>query len=205
MQLDLPEVAITQIRVRVFLDRSKMTLPYAASLQITPVEDVVLPEYSLRKYKYNDLILYGFEDQLKSDEFFVIAPMLIPNFFNEVPEDSLRRKTDIHGLFLISVGANDELAQNFGDDHGRGREGCPYRVLHGGSKDYFTFNKMMFYPFLMNDFTIGYYVCDDKCGSKSDNAWPPYSIHEVGIAVESPITYEATLGLYTTRSASIAF
>jgi hypothetical protein len=72
---------------------------------------------------------------------------------------------------------------------------------------YFTFNGMRFYPFIMIDFTVCYYVCD-ALGPFDWNYHKNGKLkkaHEIlpAIALKSPVSYEPTLGIWMTRSAEL--
>ena len=136
----------------------------------------------------------------------VISNMIIPAFFDQAPRLANGDKTEIHGLFLINLGESADKAKSFVEDKEIGPYGCPKRLLTlGGDKAYFTFNNQRFYPFIMTDFTIGYFVCDGKnaSGHRPPLAWPDYSENEIGIALDAPLTFDATLGLLITRQARV--
>jgi hypothetical protein len=169
----------------------------------------VLKDYNLKSYTCREFRFFGFADDLANPKSeLVLATMLIPKYFDQ---NALNK--DIHGLFVLSVGIKDPKPANQGlsakafvDDKTVGQFGCPRRILkQADEKSYFTFNNMRFYPFVNTDFTVGYYICDHSAGKRPRLAWPNYEPIEDGVALEYPVQFDATLGLYMTRASHIAF
>lgn len=173
-----------------------------------------IPAFDIYLYKLRGLSVYGFKYQIEDPNAnFVLASMTIPAYFEEARVVN-RKKVDTHGLFLIDMGENpDDLKEFFEDVKIFGSYGCPKRVItsaddkyKNASQEYFTFNRMRFYPFILPDFTVGYYACDD-CGMGKNpqprNAWPRYRRVEYGVALDAPVTFDPTLGIYLTRAAHI--
>ena len=157
-----------------------------------------LPYFKLNEYSGSGLKMFGFENGLvgDSEHVTVLTNMLIPRYF----ENTIGQ--DVHGLFLAQIGL-PQMAHDFVDDLlSLGRFGCPKRIVidTNSSKDHFKFNRMRFYPFIMPDFTVGFYICDE---GTPELHWPPYTPTERGVALDYPVTYEPTLGLYMTRSSHI--
>ncbi|CAD5253813.1 MULTISPECIES: hypothetical protein [unclassified Imperialibacter] len=175
------------------------------SLNITPSVDLI-PRYGLKEYNLGNMSVLSFEDHILEGRHMVFTNMIIPAFFDQSPMAANGSKTEVHGLFLINLDNSGDKAKAFVEDKEIGPFGCPKRLLtQEDDKAYFTFNNQRFYPFIMTDFTVGYYVCDGKAatGSQPPLAWPDYSEYEIGIALDSPLTYDATLGLFITRQARV--
>lgn len=141
---------------------------------------------------------YALAGTVASGKNFVLAHMQIPSFFT-VANPAL---TPVTGLFLIDLGLGlENIVGN--DDKGRGREGCPTRVLMG-VRNCFAFNGMNFYPVMMRDFSIVYYVCDS---ASKEYDWVEKHASDFqkrfAVAVQHTITYDATLGIYVTRNADL--
>jgi len=174
----------------------------------------VIPAVDLYEYDILGMPVYAFAYQLKIENAnFVLTPMTIPAYFGE-SQVSEGEKVDTQGLFLINMGSNTTYLKDFIlDKRIFGPYGCPKRVLTSElSSDnkpiqvFFTFNKMRFYPFILPDFTIGYYVCDGQKGpndSEPRGAWRRYDEAEDGVALDAPVVYDPTLGLYITRASHI--
>jgi hypothetical protein len=158
-------------------------------------------------------------DQMKQNR----APLAVKDELANVvppPED----ENSALGLFMLKQYSYGE--NSFNTDHPvcrkRGEFGCPL-TLHipkdaklqqsrrRGDDDevlgYFTFNGMRFYPFLMIDYTVCYFICD--AGSPYDwNRHPdgrvkkPWEIYPL-VALDAPVSYDATLGIWATRSAHL--
>jgi hypothetical protein len=174
----------------------------------------VIPIVDLYEYDLMGMPVYAFAYQLEiPGSSFVLTPMSIPAYFEEAQVVDGER-VDTQGLFLISMGNDPTYTKDFILDRKIfGPYGCPKRVLtsttnsaKGRIEVFFTFNKMRFYPFILPDFSVGYYVCDGQKGpnnSEPRGAWRPYSPDEDGVALDAPVTYDPTLGLYITRAAHI--
>lgn len=182
-----------------FLNRYDLT-HRRPPIQIDVVPDTdLVEEFGLRRYTFNGLSAFCFDDHLDTSSCMVFTNILIPGYFDQVPHE-------IQGLFLVNLGNSIHKVNSFIEDKEIGSHGCPKRLLtQPAEKGYFTFNKMRFYPFIMTDFSIGYYVCDGKSAPNHQPplAWPDYSEDEIGIALDYPLTYDATLGIYLTRNARV--
>lgn len=173
------------------------------------------------KCKHEGFSFYYFRDMIKAGETLMAVPMVLPNYFeqiekvNEGASDEASRKRDVRALFLLRTGISqaspETISGFFGDILHHGNNNCPQLVRVTDeveddkvekkkySRGYFTFNKMRFYPFLMREFTVGYFVCDDHAKKYH---WPAYDPRTyLGIGVDQPIVYESTLGLFVTRDA----
>ncbi|MEQ8530348.1 MAG: hypothetical protein RIB86_00720 [Imperialibacter sp.] len=186
--------------------------PKSTAISITETA-AVIPAYDIHEYNLAGLSIYGFSYQVNCvDSNLALASMTIPAYFEEARVVNGKR-VDMHGLFLVNMGDSaGYLKEFFEDKRIFGPFGCPKRVLAkagngtGVSKEYFTFNNMRFYPFILPDFTVGYYVCDGAVpprGGEPRGAWRPYSPDEDGVALDAPVTYDPTLGLYITRASHI--
>ena len=142
--------------------------------------------------------LYAFKDTVKEGEEYLLANMHLPNFLAGM--DPLL--TGINGLFLISLGGGSGNVMD-NSCKARGRQGCPTRILMGPIKSFY-FNGMHFYPMMMRDFSVAYYICDAdskeydwqlKYGTEFDKLF--------AVAVDFPIVNDATLGIYQTRAAEL--
>jgi len=188
---------------KLYLGREQLSS--GLSKEITPVKKSdLLTDYDLASYTLGDLDVFGFSDHITSAAHLVLVNMTIPAFFDQ--SVVYGAKKEIHGLFMISLGDSYPLTKDFVEDNAIiGQFGCPKRVLlQSGKKSYFTWNKMRFYPFVMTDFSAGYYVCDDAGSSSAGYLWPDYNSEtEKGVALDYPVTYDPTLGLYITRAAHI--
>ena len=189
------------MQLKVYLDKKKLALNVSKSLTANE-RATVMTDYGLKSYSIGELDFYAFADHLKETSSIVISSMTIPAFFDQCQQE-------IHGLFLFSLGETYTQAKSFIDDKGIGAWGCPKRLLlQPGDKGYYTFNNMRFYPFLMTDFTVGYYVCDNGNTPGYGGpryAWRDYVPEELGVALDYPLTYDPTLGLYITRGAHIEY
>jgi hypothetical protein len=165
----------------------------AESATTIPVMEtgVVLQDYGLKSYSSGPFQLLGFDTPGLRDpsEFKVLATMLIPKYFEQV-----HYSHEIHGHVLISIGRDDQ-ARLFFADLAHGSHGCPKLVPMEGTQ-FFTFNRMRFYPFIMTDFTVGYYVKDSPPQGRPDD-----NLLSGKLAIDYPIQYDSTLGLYVTRGA----
>lgn len=173
----------------------------------------VLPLYDLFEYDMSGIPVYAFAYQINDPNAnFALASMCIPAYFDQA-RTSGSVKQETQGIFLINMGEVAYIKPFFEDIKILGPFGCPKRVLTSNTgasgqpiEEYFTFNKMRFYPFIMTDFTVGYYVCDAGVvvgNAQPRNAWPPYSAIEHGVSLDHPLAYDPTLGLYMTRAAHI--
>lgn len=142
---------------------------------------------------------YAFTGTLAQGKNFVLAHMQIPSFFDRANS----ALTPITGLFLIDLGLGlENIVGN--NDKGRGRQGCPTRVVLGANLSFFYFNGMNFYPIMMRDFSIAYYVCDSDSKEYDWTKKHGPDFHKMfAVAVQSAITYDATLGIYVTRNADL--
>jgi hypothetical protein len=145
---------------------------------------------------------------------------------HKIKLDNVSDEKGFLGLFILKLFGNKANNSQPGCKR-RGQFGCP-TLLHlpkdislvqtsspgsaslpKGILGCFTFNGMSFYPFLMIDYTVCYFACDTggafdwnyrsngKLKTRLDEFFP-------NVAVDSPITYDATLGIYITRSARLA-
>ncbi len=188
-------------------------LPIQKGILTSPFEVDVLPQGDLpnsrdpsktlpislfKLQEMADLELYAFKDSIIKENEYLLANVHLPNFFSEM-DASL---TGITGLFLVSLGDGiDNILDN--SCKAIGRQGCPTRIVMGSMKA-FRFNGMNFYPVMMRDFSIAFYVCDAdskqydwqlKHGTNFDKLF--------AVAVEFPIVFDATLGIYLTRGADL--
>lgn len=195
------------MQINVYFSKTDIELGVKPTvITINEVGDVI-KDYGLKAYTYKELRLYAFADDLADPRSeLVITTMIVPKYFDQ------NGTSDIHGLFILSAGLKDPAnpaisAKAFVDDKTVGQFGCPKRILkQPDEKSYFTFNHMRFYPFINTDFTTGYYICDDAPQGKiSRHAWPNYDITEDGVALQYPVQFDATLGLYMTRAAIIEY
>jgi hypothetical protein len=194
-------------------DRVTNRLPASAKPPISG-GSAVIPEIDLYEYDLNGMPVYGFAYQINNPKAnFALTPMTIPGYFREAPKVN-GEGVDTHGLFLINLGEDLEQVIKFLQDKLIfGAYGCPKRILTSASNDagediqvFCNFNKMRFYPFILPDFSVGYYVCDGQNrpdGSEPKGAWRPYDPKEHGVALDAPVTYDPTLGLYITRASHI--
>jgi len=182
--------------IKIYFRRPKLTeLP--ETISVTEAGNV-LSDYALKNYTSGTFELRAFDTNVfRNDlQIKVQATMLIPRYFEEVQNNEL--PGEIHGQFLIPIGTQ-EIARLFLLDLAHGSHGCPTLVVMGGSKKFFSFNNMRFYPFIMTDFTVGYYVRDTPPAGNPE--WPDDYPSQKNIAIDYPIYYDATLGLYITRGA----
>ncbi len=163
------------------------------------IEEINMPSLpqGIQRYRYEKIFFYGFSQLVKEGSDVVLAHMLLPKYFEELRGQS----QDLHGLFLVGfLPSTDQAKKIVGimmDFMYHGPNGCPWLLnMPAISHNRFTFNNMSFHPFLMIDLTIGYYVCDQ--GGRYD--WDETNTLEA-LAVDDPIVYDATLGLYVTRAA----
>ncbi|MEI9918403.1 MAG: hypothetical protein WDO14_06320 [Bacteroidota bacterium] len=186
--------------VNVYFSKTDIALGNAPTQIVLTEVQTILREYDLKSYTNGQYKFYAFTDDLSADDECVITPFLIPKYF-----DQNTTGTDIHGMFIVSIGlASRNPAAHFVADKTVGQFGCPKRVLKKQSdKSFFTFNNMRFYPFVNTDFTIGYYICDNSTPIEPRHAWPLYVAIEDGVSLDYPMQYDATLGLYLTRAAHI--
>jgi hypothetical protein len=187
--------------------------PASATPPITAIKSVI-SEIDLYEYDMNGMPVYGFAYQIDNPKAnFALTPMTIPGYFKEAPKVK-GEGVDTHGLFLINLGEDLELVIKFLEDAlVFGPYGCPKRILTSTTNDagqdiqvFCNFNKMRFYPFILPDFSVGYYVCDGQKGpnnSEPRGAWRDYDPKEDGVALDAPVTYDPTLGLYITRASHI--
>ncbi|HMJ70796.1 MAG TPA: hypothetical protein VK508_17965 [Cyclobacteriaceae bacterium] len=140
--------------------------------------------------------------------------------------DNVSQEEGFLGLFVLKLFGNKPNNSQPGCKK-RGEFGCPtllelpsdfsliqttgkktnYKKAKGilGS---FTFNQMSFYPFLMIDYTVCYFACDAG-GSFDWNYRPDGTLKQrrneffPNVAIDAPVTYDATLGIYVTRSAHL--
>lgn len=152
-----------------------------------------------------------FKNTLKDGVTLMAVPMILPDFFEEIKKE---KKGDVRRLFLLRTGVTEkECAPNkrikfFKDTLENGPMGCPIPILMKPgpprrnpkeySLNYFTFNNNRFYPFLMREFTVGYYVCDENA---KKYYWPKFHPDDPGIALDYQVIYDPTLGLFVTRGA----
>lgn len=154
-----------------------------------------------------------FKNTIKEGVTLMAVPMILPAFFKEIGQG--KNKQDVRRLFLLRTGVTEkDCAPNkrkdfFKDILVNGPMGCPIPILmkpdhytdRNGKKcspNFFTFNNNRFYPFLMREFTVGYYVCDENA---TKDHWPEFDPKDPGIALDYPLIYDATLGLFVTRGA----
>ncbi len=157
---------------------------------------------------YEGIKFCHFENTLKDDVTLMAVPMILPGFFHGIGPD-------IRRLFLLRTGVTEsgrkknKITDFFLDKLAAGPHGCPTPILmnqshytdRNGKKysyNFFTFNHMRFYPFLMREFVVGYYVCDENAKHLH---WPKFNPGHVGIALDYPLAYDPTLGLFVTRGA----
>lgn len=189
------------ITCKTHFNRSSVSTP-GGGKDITFQEGpAVMNAYGLKKYIFNDFEFLAFESHFTPDAQIIVVPMTIPAFFYEIPTSPGGDKKEIHGLFLVSIGNSPSEANAFIMDKGVGKYGCPRRLLVAPGKESFSFNRMLFYPFVMTDFSVGYYICDVTASEPTK--WPAYSAAEKGVSINFPVTYDATLGLYVTRDAHV--
>jgi hypothetical protein len=159
-----------------------------------------LPYFKLKEYNVSGLTAFAFENGLVFDgnHVTVLTNMLIPGYFAN------SGGTDIHGLCLAQLGLPPDAKAFVEDILSLGRFGCPKRLVMSdpATKDHFKFNRMRFYPFIMTDYNIGYYVCDE---GNPQHHWPDYNPAEKGVALDYPVAYEPTLGILMTRAAHIEY
>jgi hypothetical protein len=144
------------------------------------------------------LELYAFKGSIAEGSDYLLANIHLPNFLREMDANL----TGIAGLFLVSLGDGiDNILDN--TCKAIGKHGCPTRIVMGPLKA-FSFNGMNFYPIMMRDFSIAFYICDadskeydwqKKHGTNFDKLF--------AVAVEYPIVFDATLGIYQTRGADL--
>lgn len=141
--------------------------------------------------------------------------------------DNVLEENGFLGLFILKLFRNyPKFSQPA--CRKRGQFGCP-ELLHlptefslvqtaarksnknkqkGGVLGHFTFNGMNFYPFLMIDYTVCYYVCDAggtyDWNRRPDGTFKTPSEIFPNVAIDAPISYDATLGIYLTRAAHLA-
>lgn len=158
----------------------------------------IIPISTFKITQLNGLEFYGFDGTIEEGGDYIIANMHIPNFLKQSDSDS----TGLNGAFLISLG---DGFPNILDSNCKavGRQGCPSRILMGATKSFY-FNGMNFYPFMMRDFSIGYYVCDADSleydwQKKHDTNFDKMFM----VALNQQVTFDATLGIYQTRDADL--
>src|SRR5436190_6179125 len=126
-----------------------------------------------------------FKGTIQEGASLVAAPLILPNYFRDNDSTSVK---GFRKLFLLRTSATEGVSQKeidvkrkaFFDDEmmGTGPHGCPIRILRNlgqsekgvdktgktirCSKDYYKFNGMRFYPFLLREYTVAFYVCDES-------------------------------------------
>lgn len=192
---------MADITIKLYHESADIKSLAAGTDTLISEDKMVLEDFGLKRYNLGSLKVHAFDDHLTPNAPMVLATMFIPGFFDQVPRDGTDNISDIHGNFLFKLGATVAEGKAFVADKGHGSFGCPTRLLFSAEFDCFSFNRMRFYPFIMPDYSIGYYVCD---GTASEPIkWPAYDPQEVGVALHYPLTYDATLGIYLTRGAHI--
>jgi hypothetical protein len=156
----------------------------------------------------NPLNFYAFKGSIeeankKDSGHLHMAHMHIPSYLSLMDKN----QTGICELFLLRVGGD---LLGFTHDKAKGQFGCPQRVLMNSTDQSlstygfhcFEFAGMHFYPFITREYVVCYYICD--AGSKEYD-WQEQRDFEklFSVAVNHPITYDATLGLFVTRSAQL--
>lgn len=170
--------------------------------------DMPLPEGISCYTTPGGICVHAFDAQLKPNCYVWMVDMNLPSFFNEISGAGI--DSGIQGLFLVGLSDNYRTPDLYNDKQ-HGDNGCPEGIdvgdlsgntikksSPGYTKNRFTFNHMSFHPLIMIDSTIVYYVCDQG----GPNDWPDNAY--IGqVAVDQPIVYDATLGLYITRAAHL--
>jgi hypothetical protein len=185
---------------KIYYQRVFTTPP--SNINLTLVSQSQAPSLPITVYENGNIPIFGFSLVEDPEEIHVLAMMLMPAYFEETEGE------EIHGLFLFPIGKRGK-AEEFLKDFGTGAFGCPKPIRMPGTEGYFSFNRQRFYPFLMTDFTVGYYVRDEVPQGGEAPEWPKPSdegdLVEIGVSIDHPITFDPTLGLYMTRGAHIAF
>ena len=193
------------------IDPTPVNVVFEPNPDLPPVPfDLTLPasqpEGLIGGCEYHRFMFSFFKGTIEKNVTLVAVPMILPAFFEEIGMKG--NKKDVRKLFLLRTSATEgdhKSRIDFFNDKGLGPHGCPAAILvrteankDSESRNYFSFNNMRFYPFLMRELTVGYYVCDE--GATSCH-WPKYQKGDKGVALDYPVAYDATLGLFTTRGA----
>jgi hypothetical protein len=198
-------------------DPKKNAAARSCKIKIQPVSNSLLPDpltdkRLITRYRFSGnnqppVELYGFTGAMQENETYYMAQMPIKPYFKEVQPGL----TDFNALFLIYLGPYKTVKHDR-IDKARGQFGCPLRIVMDTQTTKekrtpftsFEFNGMNFYPFLLREFTVCYYVCDKHSREydwKRKYGDEFYNMYSVG--VNHPIQYDATLGLFVTRSAEL--
>jgi hypothetical protein len=169
--------------------------------KISQITQGVNPEFPtnpmIGKYLFERTEVFGFKDLLddpESNDEFVVVSMLVPSYFEYKTGKPFG--AELSGLFIIKVMGQFNGIYDY-EDKQYGQYGCPQRLSIGPSEA-FTFNDMEFFPFMMRDLSVGYYVCDSGSSAYS---WKGKKLYNV--ALDAPLAYDATLGIYVTRGAHL--
>ena len=156
----------------------------------TTVNTLITKWESTNYVGFNFYTLEGVEIK-DASKYFVIT-MEIPHYF-------LEEGHGFNGLFLFEVKENPKLINYRNVMMGVGKHGCA-KILNWGGYSTFKFNHNYFLPFVLNDFTVAYYVCEERFYKEwVDNAEQGFT----QVSIDQPITYDPLLGLYSTRSAEL--
>lgn len=182
-----------------------LTSPF--KVDVTFLQDISLSTDSTKKLPFSsfktnllpDLEVYAFKDTIVDKGTYVLANIHVPNFFKETDPS----QTGITGLFLVSLG--DGLDNIFDNScKAVGRYGCPTRVVMATAKPSFSFAGMNFYPIMMRDMSVAFYVCDED-SKKYDWKLKHGTDFEklFAVALDQPVSFDPTLGIYLTRGADL--
>ncbi len=196
-------------KVNVLFDPDENCVPLPLALDIIPGSDRGTNCW-IKECTHKGFNFSYFDKTLEEGATLIAVPMILPGFFKEVGQD-------VRKLFLLRTGITEKECrvnkryEFYIDMLSKGAQGCPIPILlrpgesesakkgKKYSRNYFTFNGMRFYPFLMREHTVGYYVCDEGA---TKYHWPKFHPKDPGIALDYPVVYDATLGLFLTRGAT---
>jgi hypothetical protein len=167
------------------------------------------PGCNISRYKAPDGTLYhGFEDNWETNQprpsKYIMAAMYLPGYLN--------LNEEVRGVFLLRTQSNvDWKLSDFTDDKSIGRHGCATRIYTGTQMVTtatgtelrhvgFEFNRMRFYPFLLRNLTVAFFVTDKN--SDDDKIWYRDANRD-GVAIQAQIQYNTTLDIFETRYAEL--
>lgn len=206
--------------------RPPVNAPFSVSHDVNEDIDLGSGSETLSLYKHENIHLMGFKSTIKAGEHLIAAAAQIPSYFDEFP-DAYRRQGPFCGILMTKIMVDFEKKSKTKIDpqsafasfmdpscKGKGSEDCPYYIQLSGEStrgkkerlSHFTFNGQVFFPLLMRAFTIAYFVADE---SSIRYNWdhPDYrGIKPPGgglVAVNSPIRFDPTLGIFVTRNAEL--
>lgn len=152
---------------------------------------------------------------------FVFTTMHVPHYFRGMDPT----RSGLNGIFMVPLAgglvsmmekiAADVLAPD--EVNAVGRQGCATRILMNavpsqGSEmekdkqrklNAFEFNGMRFFPFMLREFTVCYYVADKDGRLDWFVRYKKDFDERFYVSVEERIVYDTTLGIFTTRGADL--